>query len=186
MLVSKKNMVATAASFGAAMTSLYAAPELQASIVTLTFSPGSISTNTGVNPIVIDQLGTAPAFSQWNDNVGKTMSAAGNLASFTLVALSQSLVAATFSGTVGIVFSANATGSVYIGFRDTSGNVGWFSLNLGGAGGAVVYQTGEWGNAGETVRVGGTAAIPEPGTATGLGLLALGAIGMRRRRRSVI
>ena len=183
MLVSKKKMVVTAASFGAAMTSLYAAPELNASIVTLTFSPGSIGTGF-IFPVAIDQLGTAAAFSQWNDTLGKTLSAAPNIQSLTLVALSQVLSTATFSGTNAVGFSAGSTGTVYIGFKDNFGNLGWFSLNLGGTGGNIVYLTGEWGNAGESLTVGGTAAIPEPGTATGLALLALGASGLRRRRQT--
>ena len=56
-------------------------------------------------------------------------------------------------------------------------------MNLGGAGGAIVWGPGEYGNNGETVHVGGTAAIPEPAGA-GLALLALGAAGLRRRRKN--
>ena len=61
------------ASFGAALTTLHAAPELNADIVDLTFSPGSVAWSlTAVQPVVIDQLGFG--FSQWNDSIGKTVS----------------------------------------------------------------------------------------------------------------
>jgi MYXO-CTERM domain-containing protein len=104
------------------------------------------------------------------------------------VAASQALNPGTFAGvTNNISFSPSAAGTVYIGFRALTGNLGWFGMNLGGTGGTITYGAGNgsgYGNAGESVTVGASSAIPEPSTA-GLALLALGAAGLRRRRRPV-
>lgn len=167
-----------AASFGAALSSLYAAPELNADVVDLTFTPGSVGWSVGSAVAVsIDQVGAA--FTQWNDSIGKTV-AAGALSSIAVVSFSQSLSAGTFSGTSGAIgFAGSATGSAFFGFR-SGGNVGWFSLDFGGLGGAVSYTGGQYGNAGESVHVGG---IPEP-TSLGIAALAMGAAGLRRRRKN--
>jgi hypothetical protein len=81
---------------------------------------------------------------------------------------------------LGTGFSSGATGTAFLAFQ-ANGNVGWFSVNLGGFGGPNVFLASEYGNAGETLHVGGT-TIPEPASALGLSLLALGAVGIRRRR----
>ena len=64
---------------------------------------------------------------------------------------------------------------MYIGFN-IGGNVGWFSLDLGGPGNTITYLEGAYGSMGESVHVG---TIPAP---AGLALLALGAAGIRRKR----
>ena len=179
----KRRLVTTAAAtFGAAMTSMYAAPELQADIVDLTFTPGSKAFNSTLEAILLDQVGAS--FSQWNDSVGKTLYA-GSLIGVGIVNASSILNAGTFVGASSINaaagFSTAATGTAFVGFS-FGGNVGWFSLNLGGAGGAITYLGGQYGNAGESVHVGG-AVIPEPTSMAALGVLALGAVGVRRNRK---
>ncbi|MCH1505749.1 MAG: PEP-CTERM sorting domain-containing protein [Verrucomicrobiales bacterium] len=82
------------------------------------------------------------------------------------------------NATSSIYRAFDATGTIYVGFK-VDGNVGWFSANLGGDGGAVTFNGGQFGNAGESVTVG--VQVPEP-SAFGLSLLALGAVGLRRRR----
>ncbi len=79
--------------------------------------------------------------------------------------------------------STTATGVLYQAFRSLTNKVGWFAWDLGGTQGAVTYGPGQYGNAGEslTVGTGGGGAVPEPGH-VGLSLLALGAVGLRRRR----
>ena len=179
---SKRKIASAAATFGAALTTLYAAPELQADIVDLTFTPGAIGTSTGgpqtvtINSVGGDLVGV---FSQWNDSIGKTLNT-GGLTSVGTVAFSQSLDAGTFVGAGVIPFGVSSTGTAYVGFR-AGGNVGWFSLNLGGLLGNITFLEGEFGADGETVTVGGT--IPEPTSGTALAALALGAIGVRRNRK---
>ena len=89
-------------------------------------------------------------------------------------------------------FTTGATGTIYIGFRATSANgggVGWFGASLGGSQGDIVYNAGnggQYGNNGESLVVGngsGPSEVPELGSAYGVGLLAMGAVGIRRRRR---
>lgn len=180
---SKRKIASAAATFGAALTTLYAAPELQADIVDLTFTPGALGTSFGgpqtvtINSVGGDLVGV---FSQWNDSIGKTLNP-GALTSVGTVAFSQSLAAGTFVGAGGpIFFGESSTGTAYVGFR-SGGNVGWFSLNLGGFLGDITFLEGEFGADGETVTVGGT--IPEPTSGTALAALALGAIGVRRNRK---
>jgi len=173
----KKQTVLTTATFGAAIAALGVAPELQADIVDLTFTP---STNApgGLDPIDIDQVPGTVEFSQWNDGLGKTLLAAGDLTGVGVVALGDVIDPATFVGASAIGsadgFTASATGTAYVGFITTGGNVGWFSLDLGGADGTITYLDGQFGTAGEAV------VVPAAG---GLGLLAMGAAGLGRTRK---
>ena len=164
-----------AASFGAALTTLHAAPELNADIVDLTFSPGSVAFGVQQN-IVIDQLGFG--FSQWNDSVGKTLTA-DDLSSVLSVAYGDVLTSG-FAGFSTTFFSTAATGTVFVGFV-AGGNRGWFSANLGGFGNAITFLDGQFGDEGEDVTVGGT-PVPEP-SGIGLAALAVGAVALRRRRK---
>ena len=185
MLTKKKLATTAAASFGAAMASLHCAPELQADIVDLTFTPGSVAVGS-LGYIFIDEVGAS--FLQWNDSIGQSLSV-GIVGTSTLldgvgiVQYSQTLNASTFPavGTDGITLAPYGSGTAYFGFF-FQGNVGWFSANLG-SGGAITYLDGEFGTAGESVTVGGTDAIPEPTTFGALAALALGAAGIRRRRK---
>ena len=118
--------------------------------------------------IVAGTLGTVANFQQWNDVIGKTLYAfaGGSIAS---AQLSKSLAPGQ---TFGIGLSFSQTGTVYMAFN-AGGNVGWFSMNLGGPFGAITYLEGAYGSMGEGVHVG---TVPAPGA------LALGAVGIRRKR----
>jgi hypothetical protein len=174
--------IVTIGTFGAALTAMGIAPELQADIIDLSFTP---ATNPYVPfygtqiPIDINEIGGAVDFSQWNDTFGKTMTAGvGSLSSITVVGASITIDPGTFlPGNANIGFGVSSSGTVYIGFR-LAGNVGWFSLNLGGQGGDIHYLDGQYGSMGEAVHVGSGA--PAPG---GLALLALRAAGVRRNRK---
>ncbi len=178
MTMVNKTIGTTASLFGAALTSMLVAPELQADVVSLSFSPSSAPYAGGSNslqPILINEVGTN--FSQWNDSVGRTMVAAG-LSSIDVVQLSQTLSPNTFGGVGTLAFTGGSSGTVYIGFR-SGGNVGWFSFSVAGFGTDIHYLEGGYGNAGENVHVG---TVPAPGA---LALLALGAVGVRRNRKRV-
>ena len=195
----KKNTIKKAAvGFGAAAASIYAAPELSASIVNLDFNPGSAAwtSASSLRAISIQSAGGGSdvgGFSQWNDSIGKSFSFNGNFASWAVAAAGEVLNTSNFAGTSsGFYFTTGATGTIYIGFRATAtngGGVGWFGAKLGGAQGDIIYNAGnggQYGTQGESVVVGqgsGPGEVPELGSAYGVGLLAMGAIGIRRRRR---
>jgi hypothetical protein len=158
----------TAATFGAALATFGVAQELQADVVSLTFSP---PTNPFFSSTSILLVEVGASFWQWNDSIGKTLTA-GGLYGVDFASVSQMIDPATFVGTGGIYFSASATGVHYVAFS-YGGNVGWFSFDAGGFGGDINYLEGQYGTMGETLH------IPAP---AGLALLALGAAGIRRKR----
>ena len=185
MLTKKKLAKTAAASFGAAMASLHCAPELQADIVDLTFTPGSVAFGS-LGYIFVNEVGAS--FAQWNDGIGQTIVGGATtttafLDGIRVVTSSQILNTSTFPGvgSAGTVLPAYGSGTAYFGFH-YQGNVGWFSADLGG-GGSIVYLDGEFGADGESVQVGGTNTIPEPTAFGALAALAFGATGVRRRRR---
>ncbi len=185
-MVMMKKRAAVAGTFGVAMSALYAAPDLQADVVAINFSPDAIPWGwTATNFTVgMTAAGLSAAFavdnnSSWGKNFyGPGFNAFG-LSNLQQVGFSSFISPGGLNGNVAN-FASTATGTVFIGFQTTGGNVGWFSVNLGGAGGDNVILGGSYGNAGETLHVG--TAIPEPSSAVGLSLLALGAAGLRRRR----
>lgn len=196
-MVKKNTIKKVAVGFGAAAASIYAAPELSASIVNLDFTPSSApwTSASTLRSISVQSTGGAAVggFSQWNDSIGKSFSFNGNFASWAIAAAGEVLNTSNFSGTSsGFYFTTGATGTIYIGFRATSANgggVGWFGASLGGSQGDIVYNAGnggQYGNNGESLVVGngsGPSEVPELGSAYGVGLLAMGAVGIRRRRR---
>ena len=165
-------LATTTSVFSAALASMLVAPELQASVVSLTFSPSSIPYGT-FGFVLINEVGAG--FVQFNDGDGRTM-VANVLSSINLVQTSQTLSPGTFTGNSFILFTSYSSGTNYVGFR-FGGNVGWFSFSVAGPGTAIHYLEGAYGNAGENVHVG---TVPSPGA---LALLALGAVGIRRKRK---
>jgi hypothetical protein len=201
-MANKKKLATTvAATFGAALGSMYLAPELQADILDITWNGGDAGAShewrygVGNNgPQIMDQvpLGFNPDshFNQFNSEFGggngRTMflgelrgifgagifSASDDLTANMFTAAVDSINASAFAG----------TGTAFVGFQDLNGNVGWFAVSFT-EDGTIFYGPGQYGNAGETVHVGGGGAVPEPGTAGALALLALGAAGVRRKRK---
>ena len=171
----KKRVGTTASVFSAALTSMLVAPELQADVVSLTFTPDTnLWSPLGGTNVTIHEVGAT--FFQWNGSSGRSMLAFA-LSSINVVQFSQSLSANTFSGTILIPFTAASSGTQYVGFKTFGGNVGWFSFSVAGFGTDIHYLEGAYGNAGEGVHVG---TVPSPGA---LALLALGAVGIRRKRQ---
>lgn len=99
-----------------------------------------------------------------------------------LVSSGEVINTSTFNAGISTTFSTVASGIVYIGFR-YFGNIGWFSVDLGGIGGDVTFNVsgGQYGSTGESLTVGSsTPAVPGVG---GLAALAIGATGLRGRRQ---
>lgn len=181
--------IKAAATFGAAMSSLYVAPNLQADVVDITWNGGNATAVNAYNagpstyavPQGIDQVvGVATVdFVQFNDFIGRTLIGSANIQSFLIVADGQELGQASFAGSVAIPGTEfSGSGSAFVGFRSFNNNVGWFQVSFTDFG-DIVYGAGQYGTDGENVTVGG--AIPEPSAA--LALLAVsGAAGLRRRK----
>ena len=94
-----------------------------------------------------------------------------------------------YSGSLANVANITSGVSTYIGFRfNPSGTelFGWANVTLTNGNGFGTFVINEWAydDTGASIQTGQTSAVPEPATyAAGLGLLALGAAGLRRWRK---
>lgn len=148
----RKKVARTIAGFGAAMTSLYVAHDLQGDIIELHFIPDTIPVNSNYpQGVDIDEL--ALGFLQWNDLIGKTLYAQ-SLTSVAVVHSGDVIRTTSFIGTFTIDFTVNQSSAAFVGFR-SAGNVGWFQIDLGGAGNPIHYPRGQYGSNGEELVVGG-------------------------------
>ena len=196
-----------AATFGAALTSLYSAPELNAQIININFAPDTVAFSGGpasaasITPIDFTNVvsGTYNIPGVANAAVGvfnNSTYGVSILANFFnifdggIVALDVAQPGDFFTtATAGnLSFTASETGVRYIGFV-AGGSVGWFSVDLGDTpndGSDLLFTGGQFlvgEGLGITVGVSETVGVPEPSSA-GLAALALGAIGLRRRRKA--
>ncbi len=182
----------SAAGFSAALAANFDASDLSAAIVSIDFSPNSVAwiSSSSLRSVSMRSNNSAAnaiaAFNQWNDSVGKTLDfrLSSNMKSWRKASNGEVINTSTFVGDANDWSNSTAaTGVVYQAFMSLTGNVGWFAWDLGGFQGAVTFGPGQYGNAGESVKVGtgGGGTVPEPGH-VGLSLLALGAVGLRRRR----
>jgi len=94
-----------------------------------------------------------------------------------------------YNASLSYVASISSGVSTYIGFQfNPSGTVlfGWANVTLTNGDGFGTFVINEWAydDTGASIQTGATSAVPEPATyAAGLGLLALGAAGLRRWRQ---
>ena len=196
-ITSEKLATTTAATFAAAFSSLYAAPELQADVVDIVFDRFDSGATFQFQTIAgsLSTIGAGPVFSFFpvpgSDSSGFSAGADSLRANLARVGPGI-LSAGNFPGTDSFVtFTADETGTAFFGFQlfDENGNVsgdgrvGFFQVDFGtAAGDGVEFVSGQFGSvAGESVTV--PAAVPEPASGLALAALALGAAGIRRKRQ---
>jgi hypothetical protein len=143
----------------------------------LTFNPGFVTYGFGAYNHIVE---LSASFFQWNDFIGQTIYASPGLSSIRILPHSVEISPNTFVGTFASFLPPFGSGTAYVGFR-LGGNVGWFSMNLGGGVNGITYLDGQYGTEGESVHVG--KKIPEPTGIAALAMLALGAVGVRRNRK---
>jgi hypothetical protein len=181
---------AAVTTFGAALTSLNVAPQLEAAIVDLSgnFDPTSVSLGSSDDIEFISAL-AGPDFYQYNGSTtssAKIMSAyysTSNIVGFNLKNFGE-LISSLQSFDSTVSFSYDHDSDEILGFLTADGRVGWIEVDTGGDT-EMVYLGAAWNDAVGGTILAGTLTVPEPTTAAlaGLAALALGASGVRRRRK---
>ena len=184
-----------AASFGAALTSMYSASELSAQVVDLTFTPSTVpyGSNNALIASVVFGIPTSDGVSSVNfifinNFLGRAVLGPPSAASFAtvdpgdvfsgFVPADQTFTSNFFSFGLGTVTGIETYGFVL------SGQAGFFRVDFGQPGGPVTFLDGQLDTSGSssiTIPEVPT-AVPEPWS-VGLTALALGAVGLRLRRR---
>ena len=182
------------AAFGAALSAIAVThvPPAHAAIVDLTAVPTTNPFRTGFAGayVALQTLGAATVFSfyQNNDNFGKTLDANFAGGSFINTDASVTLTAGDSHFGLSLRVLPGSGGIYTVGFKTALNQVGWLRMNLGGAGLDIVYLAAAFNNTpGGSIHVGtGAQPIPEPSTGVlaGLGMLAAGATGVIRQRRT--
>ena len=164
-----------AAKFGVAFATTYAAVDLSADVLDITWNGGHSTasapfTATPTAPPItqnIDQLAGSFGFAQWNDQLlgtGRTMVLFSSMASPAIISVSevsggQEIRTSTFNGLgAGEGTQFDGSGSAFIGFRSAAGNVGWFKIDFVQSG-PIIYSQGQYGSMGETVFASGKPAL---------------------------
>lgn len=171
--------------FGTAIAALAGAEAAEGAVVSLTPNPatqpfqGAASAGSNIS------LGSPGlTFFQFNDTLGKTLRPGPGGFSWRSTTFGNVI-------TTGLGFQSNrgigtsATGTETFAFLTSSNQVGWIRIHLGGTGGAITYLAAAFQNTPGDPIVAGGAAVPEPATVGlfGLGVLAMGAAGVRRLRK---
>ena len=174
-----------AASFGAAMTAVYISPTaVEADIVDLNV-PASAPFG---GSFIFDFVGgSADDFRQFNDSFGKSFTnngGNGDVVGFVFAPAGNIITTGmVFQTAYGVLSTSSRTAT--FGFKTVANEVGWIRINFGGFGNPVTYLAAAYNNTPGGQIVSGQSAIPEPMSGMGaLAGLALGAAGIRRRKKS--
>lgn len=176
--------------YGAALSTTMLATGVNAATVELTAIPTTISTSasstvdiTGVVSFAFDFLNTS-AF-------GRSLyglSTNGTGANFGIVNFSSTLTSGAGFGTTLNVASFGFDGTVFVGFETFLGNLGFIEFDFDEDGEARIVSAFASDTVGEAIHVGNNnvAPIPVPASLPIMagGLLALGAVGLRKRRKA--
>ena len=174
------------AAFGTALGTLVvgqAAPA-QAAVINLNIIPNTQPYGSLGGHFLVGPTATTFSFAQWNNGLGKTLYALAYLYGFNTVNSSPITTGQSFfSHLGGATIPAGATGTRTFGFLTQAGQVGYLQMDLGGFG-PITYLAAAYEDQGTSIDHPG-AAVPEPATGAvfALGLLALGARGVRRLRK---
>ena len=187
------------ACFGAALSSATLATSVDAAVFDLTPTQFSFS-STNVSTVGISGAGFSFAFAFANDfglgnNIyGLTSAYAGTgagatKANFGVVASSINSITTGLAGGFKASLLASTTtliGRLFIGFQTAAGNLGFIEFNFSSDSSATILSARGSDTAGEAVSKGGPVnPVPLPASLPilGAGMLALGATGLRRRRK---
>lgn len=183
------------AGFGAALAGIGFAVPAEAAIVDLTISDATISFFASIDggdilSLAAPSLGAVVSIYQENNSSDRDLSLFSSGAAGAALARAQDsglVSGSSFQFSAAINFGANKTGEQYFGFRSAGGLFGWFLVDFGTQGGPIIYQRGAIETMGNPIQIGATSAtnvVPLPATLplAGLGVLALGAAGLRRKR----
>ena len=206
MKITKTKLAAV--SFGAALTSMYSVPELSAQVVDLTFTPSVVPFDASVfaGSAVVFGIPTSDGdssvnFHFFNDSIGRTFFGPSR-ASFATVDpgdVFSGFVPAdgggqtlTFTSTFTTIFfppdfvslANGLTGIETFGFGLLSGGAGFFRVDLGQPGDPITLLDGQFNIGGSSITIPEfPTSVPEP-SSVGLTALALGTVGLRRRRKA--
>ena len=200
MKITKTKLAAV--SFGAALTSMYSAPELSAQVVDLSFTPSIVPFFSGFQavssaPTVVFGVPASDgvssvSFNFFNDTFGRTFYGPPSAATFArvdpgdvfsgFVSADQTFTSIffPFGSSFGLL---TVTGIETFGFV-LSGQAGFFRVDFGQQlGDPITLLDGQFNIGGSSITIPEVpTAVPEP-SSVGLTALALGAVGLRRRRK---
>lgn len=170
--------------YGMALGALAGAEAAEGAVVSLTPNPstmpyvGAGSVSLGVSSLT---------FFQYNDDTGKSLDDSASITGFRTTSYGNTITP-NLSFIAFLSLGVSSSGTRTFAFRTAANQVGWIRMNLGGSGGAITYLSAAFQDTPGAGLIAGTltpAEVPEPATVTlfGLGLLAMGAAGVRKLRR---
>ena len=182
-----------AAGFGAALSAMLVAPDVHATVISLDFSKASVKFGSFSILSVRAVRGAiiyAYYFNLDNAKAGRAFSGSSGFSSTgTIIGMqrtNESNQLASVPRFYSASFPAAFSGTAFIGWQARVGRVGWIQVKMESEG-PVTFLAAAMNTQNGPIHVGDTGAtqVPEPGSGplAALGLLALGALGVRKVRQ---